>query len=76
MVDEPLIEIARARHEVYTKVAADLRSFGGHLECMTCHRRQALGFIAVKLQHGWPMCCGYTMRWITARQVREAGKGT
>ena len=52
-----------------------LESFGGHLECMTCHRIELLGNVTERTFGvlGWPKCCGYTMRWITARQEREAG---
>lgn len=53
---------------VHASLGAELQSFGGHLECMTCGHKQALGNVAGKLEHGWPKHCGYTMRWITARQ--------
>lgn len=44
---------------------------GGFLRCETCHHveptKPASGSY---FQLGWPRCCGYTMRWWTARQVR------
>jgi hypothetical protein len=52
-----------------TEVFADLRTFGGHLECLTCHRQEPLGDPAARVAGGsWPKCCGGTMRWITARE--------
>ncbi len=52
-----------------TGTFADLRTFGGHLECMTCHRHEPLGDPAARVAGGsWPKCCGATMRWITAKE--------
>lgn len=53
------------------KIGADLNGLGGHLECTVCGHRRPLGNIGRKLANGWPKCCGYTMRWITARQENE-----
>lgn len=47
-------------------VAADL---GGFLRCETCRRVEPVD--GTCLATGWPKCCGYTMRWWTARQVRD-----
>jgi hypothetical protein len=48
--------------------SADLGSFGGHLECLTCHHTEPVN-ASLYLTVGWPRCCGYTMRWWTTRQV-------
>ena len=46
--------------------------FGGHLQCETCGRREQVGSVSERLfRTGWPMCCGYTMRWWTARELQE-----
>lgn len=56
-------------------IANELKGFGGILRCMHCEEEQELPDIAESLQRGWPRCCGYTMRWITQRQLDEAAKG-
>lgn len=43
-----------------------------HLECTTCGKRRDIGDVAGKFRHGWPSCCGYTMRLYT---MREAAAG-
>ncbi len=57
---------------VVRSCADALAGFGGILRCESCGNTQELGDIAVKLAHGWPKCCGYTMRWWTRRQLLEA----
>jgi hypothetical protein len=52
-------------------IARDLPRFGGILRCTTCSAELPLGDIAFKLARGWPKCCGYTMRWVTQRQLDE-----
>jgi hypothetical protein len=52
-------------------IAADLSGFGGILRCSTCHGVQDAGDIARNLREGWPACCGYTMTWVTQRQLDE-----
>lgn len=55
------------------KVGASLvDDHGGFLRCETCRRTKALTSSAAStyMGTGWPKCCGYTMRWWTARQVR------
>lgn len=44
---------------------------GGYLRCENCLREEPVE--ARYWFDGWPKCCGYTMRWWTARQV-EAGE--
>lgn len=52
-----------------------LKKFGGLLRCMTCGREDSLGDPDARVNgEGWPRCCGQTMRWITERQLREAGR--
>ena len=53
---------------MYKDMANSLEKFGGHLECSVCHRKEPLSSIEDKLRTGWPVCCGYTMTWITAKQ--------
>lgn len=55
--------------DVHGAIARDLDGFGGFLRCETCGHRKVLGDVGYKLRHGWPKCCGYTMRWWTRRQV-------
>jgi len=59
------------------KIGSDLQHFGGLLRCVEpnggCGRELPLGSVGDKLAHGWPKCCGYTMRWITERQF-ESGE--
>lgn len=43
--------------------------FGGHLRCTVCGREQPLGDTTSHLRTGWPMCCSYTMRWLTQREL-------
>jgi hypothetical protein len=62
------VKIVTAEH---VAESADLGSFGGHLECLTCHHTEPLAASRYLLV-GWPRCCGYTMRWWTARQVAAA----
>jgi hypothetical protein len=49
----------------------ELGAMGGVLRCMTCGGEQDLGDPGARIAGGvgWPKCCGYTMRWITARQL-------
>lgn len=56
-----------------SRMFADLRSFGGHLQCTTCGRQAPLGDPAERVVGSrWPKCCGYTMRWLTARELAQA----
>jgi hypothetical protein len=54
-------------------ISAATQGFGGFLRCEMCGRRRNLGNIARHYRHGWPRCCGYTMRWWTQRQI-DAGE--
>lgn len=65
---EARIEGASIAAQTINHIAESLTGFGGHLECMECGHTQPLGDVGNKLAHGWPMHCGYTMRWITASQ--------
>lgn len=58
---------------VHQNIAKELEGSGGHLECTVCGQTQALGSIAASLGRGWPKHCGYTMSWITARQLAARG---
>ena len=71
-----LPEIVKRAATLNSSVAADLAGFGGILRCADgCGREQPLGDIAGSLRSGWPKCCGYTMRWVTQRQLDEEARG-
>lgn len=58
----------RAAHE-------DLALMGGVLVCDSCAVSRPIGDaddIGRWSREGWPMCCGYTMRWITERELGGA----
>ena len=46
---------------------------GGFLRCETCRSTRSLtpDSAAGYMSAGWPVCCGHTMHWWTARQVRD-----
>jgi hypothetical protein len=46
---------------IHSSVVAKMAQ--GYLECMQCHRREALDFqkVSCYLDYGWPLCCGQTM---------------
>lgn len=57
-----------------SQVFAELRSFGGHLKCTVCGRQAPLNDPAERVvSGGWPKCCDYTMRWITANELAREG---
>ena len=56
---------------VHEGVEKELQSFGGYLMCTRCGKKSPLGDVGYKLKNGWPKCCGYTMRWVTAKEVLE-----
>ena len=52
--------------------------FGGMMRCTVCGHEQALSVELVDMYFasGWPTHCGYTMRWITQRELDgENGEG-
>jgi hypothetical protein len=50
---------------------SDAKGVVGILRCTVCGTEHPLGAIGNKLRDGWPKCHGYTMRWVTARQLAE-----
>lgn len=54
---------------IHEKIASDLKGFGGLLRCTVCGREEPLGNVAGNFRDGWPKCHGYTMRWLTAREL-------
>ena len=49
-----------------------LSGFGGYLRCRTCGHSEDLGDPGRRVTgEGWPQCCGYTMEWITQRQIDD-----
>jgi hypothetical protein len=56
---------------LHAAIAADLEPSGGVLRCTACQTERPLGEVAGHLRHGWPKCCGYTMTWVTQRQLDD-----
>lgn len=50
----------------------NLDEIGGVLRCDRCKREMPMQGAARYMRQGWPECCGYTMLWVTARQLAEA----
>jgi len=50
-----------------------LNAFGGELRCIECGRVTPMSEDDAShyTAQGWPRCCGYTMRWVTRRQIEE-----
>ena len=59
---------------IHDVIADDLKDIGGILRCTVCLREEPLGDVANNLRHGWPKCHGYTMRWVTARELVKEGR--
>ena len=68
---DPDLELAVRAAGLPGAITADLATAGGILRCGTCGAEQPPGDLAAKLRHGWPKCCGYTMTWVTQRQLDE-----
>lgn len=56
---------------LYRAMATDVAPLGGLLRCTTCGAEHVLSEnrIARFLASGWPQHCGYTMRWVTQREL-------
>lgn len=51
-------------------IGGALSGFGGYLRCRHCGHSADLGDPGRRVTStGWPKCCGYTMEWITQRQI-------
>jgi hypothetical protein len=61
---------------LHQAIASDIAPLGGILKCLTCGKNFPLAEarVANSLANGWPKCCGYTMRWITARELAKGEK--
>lgn len=66
--------IARAA-QLPTVIGEALGGFGGFLRCESCGASEAMTDERAGryTAHGWPRCCGSTMRWWTRRQI-DAGE--
>jgi hypothetical protein len=67
-------EIVKRARSLVPAIAADLSGFGGILRCTgECGRREELDRARIEacLRHGWPECCGHSMRWVTQRELDE-----
>ena len=53
------------------EIGRDLDTHGGVLRCETCLTMHVLepGDTGHYTAHGWPKCCGSSMRWWTQRQI-------
>lgn len=65
---DDLIKRAAGIHDA---IGADMQGFGGILRCRSCGTTADLGNVGSRLRDGWPKCCGYTMEWVTQRQLDE-----
>lgn len=54
-------------------MSAKMDVFGGMLHCDQCGKERTMqeGDAGYYLFNGWPKCCGYTMRWITANEIEQ-----
>ncbi len=59
------------RATIHMDMGEDLKPLGGILRCDKCRKEQDLGNVGHNLKDGWPECCGYTMTWVTQRQLDE-----
>lgn len=71
-----LASLLGSRPRPHDTIARDLAGLGGILRCGECGTEDTLTAygIASYLRDGWPRCCGYTMTWITQRQLDEEAK--
>lgn len=66
----PTLEDTHPRNEgLHDRIGATLDSLGGVLRCGCCGGEQAMYGASRYLRNGWPECCGFTMRWVTSRQL-------
>jgi hypothetical protein len=70
-MDARLAQIVERATTLHSAIAADLSGFGGILRCTECGWTRPLGDVACRLRSGWPECCGYTMTWVTQRELDE-----
>lgn len=56
---------------VHDTLGAELDAMGGVLRCDRCGTEEPMKGAGAYLRSGWPRCCGYTMTWVTARQLAE-----
>lgn len=73
MTAEQALAQLRRRSTLKESLHQSLAAIGGVLRCETCKAIQPLGDVVNRIygQDGWPTHCGYTMRWVTGRQLRE-----
>lgn len=64
---------AAAAAGIHDRIAGDIDGFGGILRCTVCKRWEWMTGSAAFLRHGWPICHGYTMTWVTQRLLDEEG---
>lgn len=64
-----VVRHAQGAHDTIAKILGA----GGILRCSECGTKRSLGVdgIARYLRDGWPVCCGYTMTWVTRRELDE-----
>lgn len=59
---------------IHETIAGELMGFGGLLRCSVCGEKEHFGRIATNLRSGWPKHCGFTMSWVTEKQLQEEAK--
>ena len=63
--------IKKTSASLATKLANDETIRGGLLRCNECGKQRKPRGLYKYFQKGWPMCHGYTMIFITAKQLAE-----
>jgi hypothetical protein len=64
-----LEDMHRHNEGLHDRIGATLDSLGGVLRCGHCRSEHAMYQSRKYLRDGWPECCGFTMTWVTARQL-------
>lgn len=64
-------EIVNRVRGMQESIGESLDKFGGFLRCERCGHTRDMdkGDAGDYTAHGWPRCCGYTMRWWTQSQI-------
>lgn len=66
-----MLNIIRNAQTLQSSIARDIAPLGGILRCTTCGQEEPLSEAQIGryLASGWPKHCGYTMRWVTAKEL-------
>jgi hypothetical protein len=72
-MDELATRLARLGG-LHERLGKELDALGGVLRCHACKRERPMKGAGSHLRSGWPMCCGATMEWRTARQLASENR--